>query len=309
MVISTKHLKLLWGRSGNLCAHCKLELSADSETTKDSHLVGEQAHIVGKRSGGKKSPRSDSILTEDERDEYHNLILLCATDHARVDKDVDSYPIERLHKLKADHELWVREQLSESVDLAREAASLIYSALIDAAVRELMLSNWWVWVEMAGAYYPRWHEHLPDQVRSLEMRLMAAVWPGELPRLEASLRHLSGTASAAAKHYTKNCDDAGRGFLQPIRHYKQKYPNPNHRQERDEYDVWENTVRENFAVWCKAANWFADEVRKSVNPTFFAEAGRFTFMDHLYEYDEAERAAIATTLGYGAGQLVRPKET
>jgi hypothetical protein len=298
MSISTKHLKLLWGRSGNLCSLCRRELSADSETTRDAHLVGEQAHIVGKKTDGKKSPRANSILTEDERDEYHNLILLCASDHTLIDKDVNSYPIERLHKIKADHELWVREQLSESIDLAREAASIVYSALIDSAVRELMLSNWWTWVDMAGAYYPRWYEHLPDQVFALEKRLTAAVWPAKLPHLEASLKHLSHTASSATRHYAKNCDDSGRGYLQPIRRYTQTNPNPSYQQERDEYDAWENAVRENFALWCKAANWFADEVRKSVNPTFFAEAGRFTFMDTVYEYDETERATIATMFGY-----------
>lgn len=298
MSISNKDLKLLWGRSGNLCAICRCELSADSTATKASHLVGEQAHIVGKRSEGKKSPRSDSILTEEERDEYHNLVLLCATHHTLIDKDVDSYPIERLHKIKADHELWVREQLSESIDLAREAASLVYSSLIDAAVRELMLSNWWSWIEMAGVYFPRWHEHLPDQVFALEKRLAAAVWPNQSPGLEASLRHLSHVASAATRHYLKNCDDSGRGYLQPLRKYRDIYPNPNYHQERDEYDRWEEAVRENFAIWCKAANWFADEVRKSVNPTFFAEAGRFTFMDAVYQYDLPDRQKIAANLGY-----------
>ncbi|MDQ8020791.1 MAG: hypothetical protein REI94_03065 [Moraxellaceae bacterium] len=298
MSISTKDLKLLWGRSGNLCAMCRIELSADSDRTTGTHLVGEQAHIVGKKTDGKKSPRSDSLLTEEERDQYHNLVLLCATDHTRIDKDFESYPIERLHKIKTDHELWVREQLAGTVDLAKEAANLVYASLIDATVRELMLGSWCAWSEMAGVYFPRWPEHLPDQTLSLAKRLDAAVWPGQLPRLEASLLHLSKVATDTTVLYSKNVEDSGRGYLQPIRRYKTIYPNPNYDKQRDEYEAWENGIREGFAKWCQAANWFADEVRNSVNPTFFAEAGRFTFMDTVYQLSESERETTTARIGH-----------
>jgi hypothetical protein len=64
-----------------------------------------------------------------------------------------------------------------------------------------MLTNWWSWVEMAGVYYPRWPEHLPDQILALEKRLNSAVWSNQLPALEASLKHLSAVASRSARHY------------------------------------------------------------------------------------------------------------
>ena len=102
MAVKEKNIKLLWGRSGNRCAICHMELSFDSKHSPASFPLGEQAHIVAEESTG---PRGESILTPDERNRYHNLILLCPSHHTMIDKDVASFPVEKLHQIKADHEV------------------------------------------------------------------------------------------------------------------------------------------------------------------------------------------------------------
>jgi hypothetical protein len=97
-----KDIKILWGRSGNRCAICKLELTADGAM----ETLGEMAHIVGQSQNG---PRGNHDLTD--RDTYDNLILLCPTHHVEIDKNHAAWPIERLRAIKADHEAWVSEQL------------------------------------------------------------------------------------------------------------------------------------------------------------------------------------------------------
>ena len=97
-----KDIKILWGRSGNRCAICKLELTADGST----ETLGEMAHIVGQSQNG---PRGNQNLTD--RDSYDNLILLCPTHHVEIDKNYTAWPVERLRSIKADHEAWVSEQL------------------------------------------------------------------------------------------------------------------------------------------------------------------------------------------------------
>lgn len=97
-----KDIKILWGRSGNRCAICKLELTADGS----SETLGEMAHIVGQSQNG---PRGNQNLTD--RDSYDNLILLCPTHHVEIDKNYAAWPVERLRAIKADHEAWVSEQL------------------------------------------------------------------------------------------------------------------------------------------------------------------------------------------------------
>jgi len=78
MSIPLKDVKLLWGRSGNRCAICRREVSEDKIASSDAYPLGEQAHIVAEEAIG---PRGESTLSLDERNRYHNLILLCPTDH------------------------------------------------------------------------------------------------------------------------------------------------------------------------------------------------------------------------------------
>ena len=50
-----KDIKILWGRSGNRCAICKLELTADGSL----ETLGEMAHVVGQSQNG---PRGNHDL-------------------------------------------------------------------------------------------------------------------------------------------------------------------------------------------------------------------------------------------------------
>ena len=97
-------IKILWGRSVNRCAVCKVELTPDGTL----ETLGEMAHIVARSLEG---PRGQNSLTA-YPDGYENLILLCPTHHTEVDKNPNAGPVARLHATKADHEAWVSEQLT-----------------------------------------------------------------------------------------------------------------------------------------------------------------------------------------------------
>ncbi|MFW9257403.1 HNH endonuclease [Nostoc sp. CALU 546] len=97
-------VKTLWGRSGNRCAFCKIELTPiGSKST-----LGEMAHIVAK---SPKGPRGQSNLTSEQRDECSNLILLCPTHHTLIDSNPEEWKVEKLKQIKAEHENWVSSQL------------------------------------------------------------------------------------------------------------------------------------------------------------------------------------------------------
>ena len=114
--IQQKDIKLLWGRSGNRCAMCKVELTQDKNTDNASFTLGEQAHIVGEK---EKASRGQSPLSEKQRNSYHNLILLCPNHHTEIDNNEQDWPLEKLHQLKSEHELWVSETLSATTDLVQ----------------------------------------------------------------------------------------------------------------------------------------------------------------------------------------------
>lgn len=108
MAISNKTRKLLWGRSGSRCAHCRQELVIDTTQHDSEAIVGDECHIVAKEAAG---PRGDPSFPKAKLDEYENLILLCKIHHKMVDDQPNTYTVDRLRKLKADHESWVQSRL------------------------------------------------------------------------------------------------------------------------------------------------------------------------------------------------------
>lgn len=102
-----RDLKLLWGRSGNRCTLCKLELTPSG----DRETVGEMAHIVGKQADG---PRGRENLSAEKRDTYSNLILLCPTHHREIDKNEIDWSSDKLRLVKTEHEQWVSSMLTRS---------------------------------------------------------------------------------------------------------------------------------------------------------------------------------------------------
>ncbi len=101
-----KDIKILWGRSGNRCAICKIELTPDG----DEITLGEMAHIVSRSPDG---PRGSVEISTDERDDYSNLILLCPNHHKGIDKNEIQWSRQELLRTKAEHERWVSEQLEQ----------------------------------------------------------------------------------------------------------------------------------------------------------------------------------------------------
>lgn len=88
-------LRELFAKSGNVCAFpgcSNLMIKADGK------YVGQICHIEGV-----KGERFRKDMTNDERAAMSNLMLLCYEHHIETDDDT-TWTVERLQKMKADHE-------------------------------------------------------------------------------------------------------------------------------------------------------------------------------------------------------------
>jgi hypothetical protein len=113
LAISEKIRKMLWAKSGNRCAICKIELITEQET--DSNLnIGEECHIISSKS---KGPRHKPNLND--YDTFDNLILLCRNHHKEIDTLIDSFPEEILRYMKQNHENWVQKTLKKNLMVIR----------------------------------------------------------------------------------------------------------------------------------------------------------------------------------------------
>jgi hypothetical protein len=107
MSIKPSQQKLLWGKSASRCAICREILHKPDIDGKD-YTIGEMAHIEGENPG---AARYNASMTDEERNNYQNRILLCPTHHTIIDKDENEYTVEKLKQVKKDHEKWVEDSL------------------------------------------------------------------------------------------------------------------------------------------------------------------------------------------------------
>jgi hypothetical protein len=291
-----KDIKLLWGRAGNRCSICRLELSQDAKAVGSSFTLGEQAHIVGENKGAARW--ADSISVED-RNGYHNLILLCPTHHTEIDKNESDWPVERLYLQKSKHELWVKETLGDSVDVTLLAKQVAVTSIIDAAVELCDLQDWKIWASNALSAEPSWRLDLPDKFFEFRQRVAAAIWPSEFDELRRAAITLAILLHKAASTFMEHSTYSQDRYL-PFKFYKAMGFNPNYDRDVKLYEEWLNDCWRLLREATKAANWFADVVRRDINPMFFAELGKFVviegpFMDLQYhasipEFSEEEKA-------------------
>jgi hypothetical protein len=116
---SVPTIKRLFAVSGNTCAfpNCTQPL------IDNSIVIGEMAHIKGEKP---HAARYDSNQTDAERHGFDNIILMCPSHHTRIDKDEQTYPVEKLKRMKQEHESRQTSQFSvtdhEAMRLAIAAA-------------------------------------------------------------------------------------------------------------------------------------------------------------------------------------------
>ncbi len=132
-----KDIKILWGRSGNRCAICKIEITPDGEID----TIGEIAHIVSR---SPKGPRGDDPLPLGKRDEYSNLLLLCPNHHSEIDKYSEKWPVSKLHEVKTKHENWVSERLEDGVISYQPIDNSLFLETIKGTWGIFASSNVWI---------------------------------------------------------------------------------------------------------------------------------------------------------------------
>jgi hypothetical protein len=204
MSILLRTHKMLWGRSGNLCAFpdCRKELVMDVSETDDASIVGEEAHIVAQKRDG---PRGESDLTAEQRNLYGNLILLCSAHHKVVDDHQDVYPVEKLTEMKRSHEAWVRLNLNS--DLVKQKDDEDYSSHVDKFIELAEANEWKGWTSFVfSAGQPHIYQRNTRKLRELIEYIHSRIWPGRYPDLEAAFHNFKYVTNDFLRVFHKHMD-------------------------------------------------------------------------------------------------------
>jgi len=287
MAIKPKDMKILWGRAGGRCSFpgCNIALSEDKETVTESFPLGEQAHIVGDKD---TAPRGESILTQEERDSYPNLILLCPTHHTTIDKNEHDWPVEKLHLIKRDHELRIERAIT--LDGAGDEVETPSACQdhIELAVRLCSLDCWIHIVAGLAKHRPQMQEDYYYALDEYAKRIGRAVFTDELKNLELPIRQLARTAHNLYETFRMHSFPMDDDYIKGTHFYKERIPgewfhNPNYDEDVKEYSKWKIDLDRCVVDMTKAANWFADGVRKHFIAEFFVQSGKF-----VAHYDDIE---------------------
>jgi hypothetical protein len=184
MAITIQAAKMLWGRAAARCSmpSCRRDLIADETMTDDPAIIGEMAHMVAEGAGG---PRGDSPLTSEERDRYDNPILLCRHHHREVDAQPGTWPVDRLKKLKVEHEAWVTQNLP-GYDAQKLRDDEILATYIDQWVNRAHLKDWQRSMQSVFADgQPSLEIEVVGDLNELPSWIHTRVWPDRYPTIKS----------------------------------------------------------------------------------------------------------------------------
>lgn len=124
---SEKTIKRLFAISGNLCAFpgCSLPIVESVGT-----ITGEICHIRAQNEGG---PRFDKAQTDEERNGFGNLVLLCRRHHKIVDAEPNVYSVEALEEIKS-----IRER---EMGRPEQATDSFYAKILLSDLRRVEVNN------------------------------------------------------------------------------------------------------------------------------------------------------------------------
>jgi hypothetical protein len=112
-------IKKLFALSGNLCAFpgCNKRL-VNSNNALDSNI----SHIQAANKGGE---RYNPNMTDEQRADYENLILLCRQHHDETD-NVNTYTVEALKEMKRTHESsYLNQRVNRNPSMLKNAINAI----------------------------------------------------------------------------------------------------------------------------------------------------------------------------------------
>lgn len=147
----------LWGTAAGRCHYCNKPLWEDL-MTKAQYSTAYIAHIYGEKPN---SARYHPVFSEQLKQDFSNLMLLCDVHHKLVDiEDVKGHPAEELIRMKREHE--ERIALQTTLDYTRRSHIVHYFARVGDEMPVV------TWQQSKNAMFPN---HYPAEAHPIEIGL------------------------------------------------------------------------------------------------------------------------------------------
>ena len=247
----------------------------DATDTDDPSIVGELCHIVAESSDG---PRGESPLTNQQRNSYNNLVVMCNVHHKLIDDQSGYYTVDRLHTIKLEHESFVQSLLNRKSPLQLRNEENVAGYVDEWALRS-DLDDWSAWTSYLLGGDPSILVERFEALRNLSPWLLSRIWPengfAELQRALENFRHVAGGFVMTFERHSEGRGDGGENEQY---HFKKFYKIREYNEELysqllREYECQVALVDDYVYELTRAANLVCDCIRKELLPSYRLEQG------------------------------------
>lgn len=276
--------------------NCRKYLFEDATETDDPTLVGENCHIVAEHDNG---PRPNATMAMAGRNAYANLVLMCSDHHKVIDAQEHHYTVDLLHKIKADHEQWVREQLGFDAKRLRDDEA--YASIVDEWGRLAHLDKWLGWSSRVLSFgQPSMSKMMSEDLTTLRRWLMNRIWPARHAELENAFQNFRFVLEDFHLSFLEHAVPLGDDVLITEKFYQIQEWNPERYEKlAARYNHHVDLVEDLMLELSRAANLICDEVRRSLRHSFRMSEGHLTiqygpvgvleFREAVVQYSTTER--------------------
>lgn len=199
--------KRLWGNAGNRCAFtaCEQRLVSDlgypDQSLRRDVVIGEEAHIRSSKANG---PRHDPLFPSAQLNEYDNLILLCPTHHALIDKDKGrAWPTVEVVGMKSVHEARVDAAMSGAAR-DRQQLEVALAERVDRWESSIELDKWEELTRRLNWIHPYISNIQLLSLTQTAIWLAGIEWPSQYPKLSAAFETHGAVLDVLIKHITSS---------------------------------------------------------------------------------------------------------
>ncbi len=275
MAINVKDTKILWAKAAGICSmtNCKKQLILESNATSNSTLIGENCHIVAEKEDG---PRGISNISEQERNSYNNLILLCRDHHKMIDDDTITWTVEKLHEIKSNHELWVELNLNQS----NKGFNEFYIKIANEVIHNLYIHSWNIVSDnIVRTIMP---EQLYDNIRNLVIRLETISWPPSNASVNEAFKEVSYRLNIFINNYTSNSYLRDNNCYIEDKRWKRTWHSQElYEQYIENSKIWFNNHYKYFRNLVVVLNRLFFILRESIDPLYLIDLGNLTISDEF----------------------------
>jgi hypothetical protein len=207
MAIPLKDHKRLWAMSGGRCAICKVSVILEDDLVSGT-IIGEECHIVAEKNDG---PRGISPLLVEERNKYENLIILCRNHHKEIDDNEGAYPVDRLKKIKSDHE---REILEKTGKPEIPKSTIVIIDIITEWEKLMDLTEWKNWTSfLVSEGQPRVFKDNFETMAQLPEWCISRFWPNEFELIKKSMYLQKNIIEDIKSLFSRFGEDLGKDMI------------------------------------------------------------------------------------------------